>query len=604
MQTCQQKVAHAACFLTSHQSGGKDAAAEHIMEGVPMSAFCGFRRKWPTLMKYALIGTVSLGMGLGTASAQQPADAKDHELAEMKARMDRLETQNRQLMEMLQQRQVQPASAQVSSNDDVRKVVAGVLKEQDDKKKADEAKKKADAAANGYEVGSDLSMGVRWNPTNGVTFETPNKDFVSHIGVRFQLDDVFFNQSGGLIKPTPAGIGNLDDGTFFRRVRPSWDGTAYDIFEWNVELALEQTLHGVNTWDEMWVGIKEIPYIGTVRVGHQKTPQGFEGDMVSSSKAMTFLERSSYTDAFYQNFSTGIQTTNSFMDQRATYTFMYYRQDNDNGINADSNGVSLTDGTYGYGLRVTALPMWENNGRCFVHLGASANFRDAERLPPGIVGPREVQFRARPQMRDAIGDFGTAPNDGNSVRLVDTGKVQADGSWVLGTEALWVMGPLSVQAEYAFAAMENAVTLAGTNVRPGTPVGTHLGDVWFNGGYIQVSYFLTGENRGYDRRLGREASTYIAGAPNETFFFVRDEDNRIHWGSGAWELAARLNHLTLNSDRINGGETNALELGVNWYLSNNLKFQFEYLWQDRFDMKPGVNSGSLNGLGIRTQFFF
>lgn len=575
-----------------------------------MSVFGGFRRKWPTLMKYALIGTVSLGMGLGTASAQQPGDAKERELAEMKARMDRLETQNRQLMEMLQQRQVQPASAQVSSNDDVRKVVAGILKEQDDKKKADEAKKKQEAAEKGYEVGTDLSMGVRWNPTNGVTFETPNKDFVSHIGVRFQLDSVFFNQSGGLDHPTPAGITNLQDGVFFRRVRPSWDGTAYDIFEWNVEPALEQTLHGIPTWDEMWVGIKEIPLIGTVRVGHQKTPQGLEGDMVSSSKAMTFLERSAYTDAFYQNFSTGIQLTNSVADQRATYTFMFYRQDNDNGVNADGNGVSFQDGAYAYGLRLTALPLWESNGRCFIHVGASANWRLAEKLDNnaglpqgGVIGPREVEFRARPQLRDAIGDFGTTPLTGNSKRLVDTGLVKANSDTILGTEFLSVMGPLSVQAEYGFAAINNAVTLPSTNVRPGTPVGTHLGDVWFNGGYVEVSYFLTGENRIYDRRLGRLGSTYIAN-PNETFFLIRDEDDRIQWGKGAWELAARLNHLTLNSDRINGGETNALELGVNWYLSNNLKFQFEYLWQDRFDMKPGVNSGSLNGFGIRTQFFF
>jgi phosphate-selective porin OprO/OprP len=550
-------------------------------------------------------------MGLGTATAQQPGDAKDRELAEMKARMDRLEAQNRQLMEILQQRQVQPTSAQVNSTDDVRKVVAGVLKEQDDKKKADEAQKKADAAANGHEVGSDLSMSVRWNPTNGVTFETPNKDFVSHIGVRFQLDDVFFNQSAGLNHPTPAGINNLEDGIFFRRFRPSWDGTAYEVIEWNVELALEQIAHSVPTYDEVWVGVKEIPLIGTIRVGHQKTPQGFEGDMSSSSKAMTFLERSAYTDAFYQNFSTGITATNSLLDQRATYTFMYYRQDNDNGINADNNSVSFTDGTYGYGLRLTALPLWENNGRCFTHVGFSANFRDAERLDSngnlpegGVTGPREVEFRARPQLRDAIGDFGTTPLTGNSKRLVDTGLVQADGSTVLGGEWLSVMGPFSVQAEYAFSAIDNAVTLASTNVRPGTRVGTHLGDVWFNGGYIQVSYFLTGENRGYDRRLGRETPTYIAGGPNETFFFVRDEDRRIQWGMGAWELAARWNHLDLNSGRINGGETNALELGVNWYLSNNLKFQFEYLWQDRFDMKPGVNPGSLNGLGIRTQFFF
>ena len=70
----------------------------------------------------------------------------------------------------------------------------------------------------------------------------------------------------------------------------------------------------------VWVGMKEIPLIGTIRVGHQKVPQGFEGDMVSSSKAMTFLERSAYSEAIElnQNFVTGIWLGNNYFDQRAT----------------------------------------------------------------------------------------------------------------------------------------------------------------------------------------------------------------------------------------------------------------------------------------------
>jgi hypothetical protein len=38
----------------------------------------------------------------------------------------------------------------------------------------------------------------------------------------------------------PNQVGDLEDGTFFRRIRPLWDGTAWDTVEWNVILALEQ----------------------------------------------------------------------------------------------------------------------------------------------------------------------------------------------------------------------------------------------------------------------------------------------------------------------------------------------------------------------------
>jgi phosphate-selective porin OprO/OprP len=560
---------------------------------------------WKRLPAFVAGGTAALLMTAGTARADDNDVLKD-----LKARLEKLEKQNDELRQKLETQPIVPtAAASAEPNaDQVRTIVAEYLTGQEEKKKQEEADK-------GHAVGSDLKMSARWNPSNGVTFETPNKDFVSHLGFRFQLDMVGFSQDSNLRKTTAAGgINDLQDGVFFRRVRPSWDGTAYEIIEWNCELALEQVQHSVINYDEVWVGVKEIPFIGSVRIGHNKVPQGFEGDMVSSSKAMTFLERSMYTDAFYQNFATGIWVGNSILDQRATFSGMWYRQDNDNGINADNNSVSFQDGVYGYTGRLTALPIYESDGRCWLHLGVSGTWRNGEKRddgaglqPPtaqgGVIGPRFVDFRARPQLRDAIGDFGTAPLTGNSVRLVDTGKIQAEGATVIGTELCYVRGPFSIQGEYAWCAADNAVASSNTNLRPGIKNGTKLGDVWFNGGYIEVSYFLTGENRAYDRRLGREASTYIA-SPYTPFYLTRSENGNFIWGRGAWEIAARWNHLNLNSDGIQGGESDALEVGLNWYLSNNMKIQFEYLHQDRYNLKKGVNPGDLDGLGIRTQFFF
>ena len=206
---------------------------------------------------------------------------------------------------------------------------------------------------------------------------------------------------------------------------------------------------------------------------------------------------------------------------------------------------------------------------------------------------RVRRFPARcPELRDAIGDFGNSPLTGNARRIVDTGLIAADSATVIGTEFLFIRGPFSVQSEYAFASINNAQV-----------AGTPVGDRWFNGGYIQVSYFLTGENRTYDRRLGRLGDTYIA-SPYAPFFFTRAEDGRFQWGRGAWEIAARFNHLTLDNGLIQGGQTNSVELGLNWYLNTNLKVQFEYLHQNRYDMGPGQVPGDIDALGIRTQFFF
>jgi len=596
-----------------------------------------FKRLWRKFIRMLFVGGVAAALlGSGSTYAadkddiqvlKQQLELQKQQMEQQKKALDLLQKQLTQINEAATVKSSTAAAADLppapkADPDAVRQMVGDELRRREDDQKAAAAAARKKLEDEGYKVGTDLSMSVRWNPANGVTFFTPNGDFVSHMGVRFQYDTVFFNQSPGLKNATAAtpgqvgtGIGDLQDGDYFRRIRPSWDGQAWEIMEWNVELALDQIQHDLINLDEVWVGLMNMPVVGTVRIGHQHPPQGLEDDMTASSKAMTFLERSQYTDAFYENFASGVLLTNNYLDQRATYMAMVYRQDNYNGSTADGSNVgdNFGDGKYGYGLRLTALPIWENDGRCFMHVGASINWREAEDVNAaagqgGTIGPRFVEFRARPQIRDGIGQFGSTGDGangfpGNQQRLVDTGAMTSTSSTVIGTEFAFVRGPLFLMAEYGFASANNVITAATTNVEKGVAVGSHLGDVWFNGGYIQATYFLTGESRTYDRRLGRLGSSYIT-SPFTPFYFTRGEDGGWLFGRGAWELAARYNYLDLNSKGIQGGISNAWEAGVNWYLNPNLKIQFEYLWQDRFNMSDSKNSGNLNGLGIRTQFFF
>ena len=229
-------------------------------------------------------------------------------------------------------------------------------------------------------------------------------------------------------------------------------------------------------------------------------PQGLEGDVVSSSKAMTFLERSPYTDAFYENFATGVLASNNYLDQHATWEAAAYRQDNATNGN---NGADFGDGKYAVTGRLTALPYYSEDGSCFLHLAASATYRKAEDPDPGLTGPGVIRFRARPDFRDAIGDFGTTVNGvtlpGNTSRLVDTGAIAADSATVIGTEFWYNHGPFSVSKSEWASLQTNDTTVGG--VKAGT--------LSYNGGYIQAGYFLTGEHRTYDRRFGRIASNYL-----------------------------------------------------------------------------------------------
>ena len=45
-------------------------------------------------------------------------------------------------------------------------------------------------------------------------------------------------------------------------------------------------------------------------------------------------------------------------------------------------------------------------------------------------------------------------------------------------------------------------------------------------------------------------------------------------------------------NRIQGGNMDGLTLGVNWYLNNNLKVQFEWVYDHRYDLPTGPGARS------------
>ncbi len=579
-----------------------------------------FRRKWPTLAKYAFVGCVSLGLGAASANAQQvpgPASSDQAVLAEMKARLDRLEQanqhltqQNQQLVELLQQQKpVQPAGLQGGgSNEETKKVVLSVLKEQDDKKKAADEAKKKEAAEKGYEVGSDTKLLGAFG--NGFIFESENKDFRLHVGGGMQFDSVWFQQPSNMHGAAPggntgvvgsSGLGQLDDGSFFRRARLYTDGVMYEVVEFNLETAFENINNVI--FQDFWVGVKDVPWLGTIRIGQVKTPIGLES--ISSSKFLPLLERSPLFDTFWQEFSAGLYITNTAFDQHMTWHYAFTRQQ----FAQNGDGASFGDGEYQHTARLTFLPVWECNGREFLHIGGAYQFhtgalgRDSGFPGTGTGAFNDSQelarFRTRMSQRDAIGTLAGSTVSGsilgNGARILDTGNIIAnDGVHTVAAELMYNHGPFWIQSEYSAAYVPDGrypATLAGNTVSRGTPC--------FWGAYFMAGYFLTGEQRGYDRRIGR----YDRIIPNENFFAVKDEDGSFNHGTGAWEVVYRYSHLDLNDNGINGGLLNEHTVGLNWYLTPNFKLQFQYGVADRNVPAPAV-SGQIQFAGLRAAVDF
>jgi phosphate-selective porin OprO and OprP len=263
----------------------------------------------------------------------------------------------------------------------------------------------------------------------------------------------------------------------------------------------------------------------------------------------------------------------------------------------DQYGGSLsTRGGNGFVGRVTSLLQYEEpDGRAYTHVGGAYYLN----TPP----LHAIAFRSIPEIfvgqnrNDAanVGSGGFAVPflfDGTPF-FVNTGNIlNVEHVHTFGVEGLWVYGPLSVQAEWMAAAVDQAV-------RP-----TEMLD----GGYLQVGWFLTGEHRPYDRINGAIDRV----KPFEDFFLVRT-DNGLERGLGAWEVALRLSHIDLDSGNISGGKMDNLTFGVNWYCNPYCKvvFNFVHSWRESPTAPPHVPpapatavASQMNAFGIRTQMDF
>jgi phosphate-selective porin OprO and OprP len=544
----------------------------------------------------------------GAAGAQMsiPASSSD----DLKARVERLEKQNQDLVQIIQKLQPLPASALTASApssksgvtpEEVKKIVGSYLAEQDDLRKVEADQK----VHEGLVVGDDRKLNATWD-AGGLRFRSADGAFSLHIGGRLMTDQVWWTQSPGLrasatqpagsplglISGVGPGIGDLQDGFFIRRARVVADGNIFKTVEYKVEFDFEN--YNNLLFDESYVGVKNLPFVDTVRVGQTHCPFGLEA--YTSSRYLPMLERSPLFDAFYQEFAPGIFMDTTFLDQRITTQHMFHKIDNF----SQFNGASFGDGKYAYSGRISGLPLYEDAGRELLHLGFAyqwrkgstpADFRGGTALPsvPSAALTQNsdlFRFLARPGLRDGVGLQGLQP------RVVDTGNIIAEDVQSLNAELLWYMGPFWVQSEACLAHVDHAFFPAAANA-----VGRGNLNYW--GTYVQAGYFLTGDNRGYDKRMGK----YERVVPLENFFLVRDENGRIQHGLGAWEVVYRYSFLDLNDAALQGGLYSEHTVGLNWYWNSNIKIQCNYINGQR-TAPAGAASGNVQGFGLRAALEF
>jgi len=199
-----------------------------------------------------------------------------------------------------------------------------------------------------------------------------------------------------------------------------------------------------------------------------------------------------------------------------------------------------------------------------LHLGLSLAHERYD--TPGANGVPALRIRPRP-----AGHL----SDNSRLTLIDfsSGRDTDVNKWSL--EYAQVQGPLSWQGEFSGATFDD-----------GSQRGTVLA------GYGMLSWFVTGESRGYDRKTGR---------------FARIKD--IRHKAGAFELALRYDqmrgeqHLSGQPDLIDA-RTEAWTLGGNWYMRPNLRFMLNLIDSRNRDRLAAATVDHTRAVTGRLQFDF
>lgn len=350
-----------------------------------------------------------------------------------------------------------------------------------------------------------------------------------------------FTDYGSVSAKDAAGntiAGEKVDATEFRTARLGVEGIVFK----NVKYKFEADLTGGGSEiKDAYLQWKMKPL--SLKIGQFKTPNSLEEQ--TSSRYITFMERGAFTDAFSLARQIGVAV--GYAADDVTFTAGLFQ-------GGSNNGDSQQDRTYA--ARVTFGPKL-SDGDVRVHVGVSVRYRE---LSDG----NGARYRQRPHSHLANNRYISTDFRGTSI-----GDAKSDTFY--GFEAAGIMGPISLQAEYAMLSVNRIDT---------------ANNVSLSGGYISASYFITGESRGYKKgAMGR----------------VKVKSPVSEGGMGAWQLAARYDTIELNDvdEAILGGKQNTLLFGVNWHLNNYVRFMANYSHSDITDGDYSVTD--VNALGLRFQ---
>jgi phosphate-selective porin OprO/OprP len=327
----------------------------------------------------------------------------------------------------------------------------------------------------------------------------------------------------------------LGSGAELRRARLGMEGLLWQHWNWKIEADFANEEVALK---DAWLGYENESW--WLRLGHHHVPFGLS--TMASSKYMLFIERPLLADNVLQpTRRIGLFAFTHWGDRATLQAGVFAGTDGED-PDACLIGFDECDEQLSFALRGTWNPYLVDAGH-LLHVGGAVWYLDPQ--------DSTVSVEQRP------GVFHVVDTKFQSAKF---GPNVVDDVLAFNLEAAAVWGPFVAQAEYT--------DWDTSRERPaGSPI-TDPGpdDVNLDGWYVEAGYFLTGESMNFKTAEGLYGSVKPKGIVGKG-------------GFGAWQIAVRYDNMDLNdaSAGLLGGEQDSLSFGLNWYVTNTMRFQANYV---------------------------
>jgi phosphate-selective porin OprO/OprP len=282
--------------------------------------------------------------------------------------------------------------------------------------------------------------------------------------------------------------------------------------------------------NDFWLAWNPGKWVDRIRLGYIDPP--FSLEALTSNQERSFMESAAPVLAFAPGSRLGLETRDRFLDPDVSWIASV------SSLGQSQQFSDASDSPFRFSLRTVWRPGGAptDESQSLTHLGIALGY--------SLSGKGDTQFRARPE--STLSDF-----------LVDTGQIGDSSYTQLGLEFARRQGPLTIQAEWIGSRVQSSES------------GSHF----FDGGYLEVAWTITGEVRPYDARSG----LFTPMQPRAPFSWERRT-------FGGLEFATRLSRVDLTDGSVRGGRMTTVNASTIWSLSRFARIHLDGIYanvQDR-----------------------